>query len=229
MIEGSTLVKPPQDRHGKGLSMVHHSSGKPWGFGCDGVYVKTQYNYNCRPASRLWRSTPTFACELDALLACEELGLNTPRVLSYRDEDGVTELVLQDISNALTMPYYWAQSCNGRVERVLEKLGRMVGKLHRAGWVHGSIAGGHVLIQPQENDRVWLIDFEKAKHAFSERQMKRDLMRFLRRSPYLRPLEVDCLITGYRSVRNTRYLDEMAERFAAERAARLRSSPLLKI
>jgi tRNA A-37 threonylcarbamoyl transferase component Bud32 len=218
MPEAGTLVKPPQTRQSKGLSMVHLTSGRRWGLGDRRVYVKTQIGYCSRPSWRLWRSTPTFACEDHALSACESLGLNTPRVLSFRSLDGVTELVLEEIPDALPLPKFCARFPPGRVERMMTELGSLVGKLHEGGWTHGSIGGAHVIVQTHADDRVWLIDFEKARPAFLERQLLRDLARFFRRSPYLSRPAVDAFFTGYRSARTSwsRSLDALAERVRKE-------------
>jgi len=216
MPEAGTLVKPPQSRQNKGLSMVHRTSGHRWGLGSRCVYVKTQIGYDSRPSWRLWRSTPTFACEDHALKICEKLGLNTPRVLSFRSLDGVTELVLEEIPDALPLPEFCAQFPASRVERVMTEFGSLVGKLHDAGWTHGSIGGKHVIVQAHADDRVWLIDFEKARPSLLDRQLTRDLERFFRRSPYLRETEVENFFTGYRSARTSRprSLDALAERIS---------------
>ncbi len=181
--------------------MVYRTFAEPWGFVDQTVYVKTQHEYNCRPAFRLWRSTPTFEREFHALSAFRILGLNVPNVLAFRRVDGVTELVLQDISEAMDLPSYWKRYPDARVNGVLNELGRMVGVFHRAGWVHGSIGGSHVLIQPGENDRVWLIDLEKARRTRSETRKRKDLERFMRRSPYITRPQLEAFVVGYGSGR----------------------------
>jgi len=201
MPESARLVKAPQTRRGRGLSMVHYAEGARWGLEDAYVYVKTQVNYHCRPATRGWRATPTFAWEKQVLMVCDDLGLNTPRVRAYRCVDGVTELVISDIPAAEDLPDFYNASTPQRVDAVLRDLGHLVGIFHDAGWTHGSIAGAHVLVQPHDRDRVWLIDFEKAQRGVREGNYIRDLRRFFRRSPYLHAGAVDAFMHNYGSAR----------------------------
>jgi len=194
-----TLVKAPQSRRGKGLSTVRRTSGAPWGMADQAVYVKTQVDYETRPAWRLWRKTPTFACEYRALQACHQLSLNVPEVVSFRTEERGAELVLAEIADAELLPEFIEHASAERAQHVLYELGRMVARLHDAGWVHGALAGAHCLVQPTADDRVWLIDFEKSRHTHRKSRCGADLQRFGRRSPYLSERQLDSFREGYAS------------------------------
>lgn len=175
------LVKPPQSRHGKGHSVVYLSSGASWGLENQRVYVKTQIDYYRRPAWRAWRRTPTFMNEYRALTACRKLGLAVPRVVSFRYEGNVAELVVQEVADSVSLDALLSLAHGERRRRVVAHLGYLVGQLHGHGWVHGSLGSPHILVQPQANDRLWLIDLEKARR--SRRLIEIDLARFWHRNP----------------------------------------------
>lgn len=196
MIE-QQLVKLPQSRHGKGRSTVHRTLGDSWGLPNLGLYVKTQENYNCRPAWRLWQRTPTFLCEKRALINCQTLGLNVPKVLSFRTDTDIAELVVEEISDALPLQTFWLNASANRFNKVMEEVGHMVGRLHHAGWTHGALLPGHVLIQPNAQDKVSLIDFEKARRPVSKRKFDSDLGRFWRHSMYINARSVRCFCLAY--------------------------------
>jgi Ser/Thr protein kinase RdoA (MazF antagonist) len=62
------------------------------------------------------------------------------------------------------------------------RVGEVVGKLHRAGWVHGALYSDHVLVGNGAEAVVHLIDFEKA--ARNPLRRAGDLERFWRRNDY---------------------------------------------
>lgn len=195
------LVKPPQSRHGKGRSTVYLCPGGPWGKPDQQLYVKTQEHYNCRPGWRLWQPTPTFACEARALQACHALGMSVPELVSFRSEGDVTELALGDIADAVPLNKFYMIASAGRLHSVMQELGEMVGVMHRAGWVHRALLPGHVLIQPNAQDKVWLIDFEKTRRAFFKRSFESDIERFVRHCHFLKSGYIDSFFSGYGSAR----------------------------
>lgn len=190
----SLLRKPPlgpvneaQTRHGRGFSIVYLSAGAPWGIVNQRVYVKTQMGYNCRPPWRGWRCTPTSFCEVRALTACAQLGLPVPKVLSYRIEENVAELVLDEIENSISLDDFMAHSSAVERSDVVASLASILARMHRSGWSHGALGSGHILIQPKNNNRIWLIDFEKARKCLKCGQ--RDLSRLWRRSSSFTEIE----------------------------------------
>lgn len=195
MFSPDTLVKPPQSRHGRGISIVHLVPGDAWGMPGRRVYVKTQFDYCCRPAFRGWRRTPTFLCEYRALSACTAMGLAVPAVVAYRQEGKVAEIVVQEIAGAVPLNTVMQQFTGARRSRVLAHFGAMVGTMHNHGWVHGALGSPHILVQPDADDRVWLIDFDKALP--SKRLIPGDLARLWRRTKHLDADDVACFNTAY--------------------------------
>jgi tRNA A-37 threonylcarbamoyl transferase component Bud32 len=191
------LVKPPQSKRGRGLSMVHLANGAAWGKSGQRVYVKTQRDYDCRPAWRGWRLTPTFVCEHRALQACRLLGLPVPEVVSLRMEEGVAELILGEIEEALSLREFFEYASDERFAAVLNRVGYLVGLLHGAGWIHGALGSAHILIQKHKNDGVWLIDLEKARRTRSKRRLQADLDRLWHRQSYLQPHHIEAFMTAY--------------------------------
>jgi len=194
------LVKPPQSRHGRGRSTVHLAPGAPWGMPDLQLYVKTQEDYNCRPVWRLWQSTPTFLCETSALKACHALGMNVPNLMSFRHEGDIAELVLEEISDAMPLHIFWVHASGERLNDVMFNVGHMVGLMHRAGWVHRALYPGHILIQPNAQDKASIIDFEKARRVISKRSFVSDLARFWRHCRYLKGSNIYSFFDGYGSV-----------------------------
>ncbi|MEZ5559365.1 MAG: lipopolysaccharide kinase InaA family protein [Pseudomonadales bacterium] len=191
----SELVKAPQQRRGHGFSVVYRVPGWRWGASSSEVFVKTQRDYTCRPAWRLWRRTPTLRRELRALNACAAFGLPVPRVICYREDDGVAELVVEGIPDTLPLDEALARPGANR-QRIVANVARTLALLHRHGWVHGALGNAHVLIQTLADDRVALIDFEKARRRRA--LIGRDLDRFWRRTGCMSGDEKDQFLRIYR-------------------------------
>lgn len=162
MRTGAEPVKPPQQRRGRGFSVVQRVPGSEWGQACPEVFVKTQRDYWCRPPWRLWRRTPTLRRELRALRALCRIGLAVPRVIDYREDAGGAELVVEGVVGALPLDEALARP-EARRDRIVANAARAVALLHRSGWIHGALGDEHILVQPALADRVVLIDFEKAR------------------------------------------------------------------
>ena len=191
-----TLVKPAQSRRGKGESVVFKGSGKPWGRDGITVYVKRQSHYQRRAAWRLYRLTPMLRCEKRALEACKVLGVPVPDIVSYKEAGNDVELVLAEIENAL--PLSNAINTKGvQRELLIQNVGRVFAKLHKGGWVHGSLIDEHILVQMSDYS-VHLIDLEKA--TFGVVRKKRDLARFFRQATYLSADEKQQLLDAYHAI-----------------------------
>jgi len=195
VADEATLVKPPQARRGSGLSEVRLECGAEWGWPAGRVYVKSQHNYTCRPAWRLWRRTPTLLREYRALQACSRLGIKVPLVLDYAQRGLEARLVLAEIDGAVALPEALARPDADR-PRILLELGQVLARLHAAGWAHGALYGDHILVRSGATIEVFLIDFEKARR--SRRLAAADLARLLRRSPFLTDADRRCLLDAYR-------------------------------
>jgi tRNA A-37 threonylcarbamoyl transferase component Bud32 len=146
--------------------MVFRASGRLWRARTREVFVKTQRGYLCHPAYRLWLPTPTLSREVRALRACRAFGLDVPRVVFFREAQGTAELVTEAIDGALDLDHALTRPTADR-ERIIGNCARSIGLLHRNGWVHGALGSEHILVQPHAGERVWLIDFEKARRSRS--------------------------------------------------------------
>jgi tRNA A-37 threonylcarbamoyl transferase component Bud32 len=107
----------------------------------------------------------------------------------------VAEIVVQEIVDAVPLNTVMQEFTGTRRSRVLERVGSMIGTMHGHGWVHGALGSPHILVQPEADDRVWLIDFDKALH--SKRLVPRDLARVWRRTKHLDADDVACFHTAY--------------------------------
>lgn len=178
------LVKLPQHRRG-GTSAVYLEPGGPWGLEEQRVYVKRQSNYYCRPPWRCFLATPTLRREVRALRAWRRLGIPVPVLVSYRQEGLNAELALAEVVGALPLAEAFADPCADRL-RIIVNLATHLGRLHRAGWTHGSLRSEHILVLPSDSTVVFL-DLEKARR--SRRLRERDLARFWRSADFLRSEE----------------------------------------
>lgn len=175
--------------------MVFRAPGCLWRAGSREVFVKTQRDYVCHPAYRLWLPTPTLAREVRALRACRAFGLDVPAVVFYREADGVAELVVEAIDGAVNLDDALTLPSADR-ERIIGNCAHSVALMHRNGWVHGALGSEHILVQPCANERVWLIDFEKARR--SRLRPRRDLERLWRHVANLTPVETALFVECYR-------------------------------
>lgn len=193
-------VKAPQQRRGRGFSVVFRAPGRLWRAPCREVFVKTQRDYFCHPAYRLWLPTPTLAREVRALRACRAFGLDVPAVVFYREVSGTAELVTEAVDDALELDQALARREADRA-LIIGNCAHSIARLHRHGWVHGALGSEHVLVQPHARERVWLIDFEKARRArpLARRSMAdRDLRRLWRHVTNVTTAEIALFDECYR-------------------------------
>jgi len=190
-------MKPSQTKDGIGFSVIHRDQGQAWNVAEEHVFVKTQYRYYCRPLSRLGLRMPMLRRELIALRKCQQIGVDVPRVLFYRELGDMTELVISAIS--ASYPLNEALDLPGADRNlIVENTARVVGSLHRHGWTHGALGNDHVLVQPDQHSRVNLIDLEKARPG--RWRIKKDLARFLRNTACFTPAETEHFLDCYARV-----------------------------
>ncbi len=175
------LLKEPNLR-GRGTSTVQRSDGGQWPeIGNNDVIIKIQQRYYCRPLWNYCRRTPVASRERRALLGCREAGVHVPLVIDYRETAEGARLITSVIPDALhldvALERYPAQR-----GAILGDVGREFGKLHRARWTHGALYREHILVCPDRNFRVYLVDLEKGRRSF---KASRDLARFERHNDYL--------------------------------------------
>ena len=191
----SRLVKPPQSRDGVGVSAVYLEPGERWGRPATQVYAKRQRAYYCRPVWRLFRRTPTLRRELRALQACRARGIPVPDIVAYHESGPEAELVVEAVRDGRSLIEALAEPGADR-GRILDRSGALVGRLHRAGWVHGALYPQHLLVGPGPDYPVTLIDLEKARrNPLKRRTDLARLQRYL--APHLRDDEADRLEAAY--------------------------------
>ena len=194
------IVVSTQSRGGKGSSTVSLAAGDQWGMSAgERAYVKQQVDYCCRPAWRAWRKTPLVAREARALKACEQLGLAVPKVLYFDAGKRAGTLVLAELVDHRPLDTAVAGASTPLRRRLLERTGRYIGLLHRAGWYHGALYAHHILISPDGEPR--LIDFEKARR--SRRRRTEDLDRFWRHNQFLNDDDKAAILAAYQQALNT--------------------------
>lgn len=137
--------------------------------------------------------------ELRALRAAAGLGLPVPEVVFFRQDDGVSELVLQEIVDAATLHQTLLEATSTVRLQILETIARVIGRLHAAGWTHGSLAETHILVKRTGERTPWFIDWEKARWA--PQATKSDLARFFRRTQVLSLEERRAFLAAYHSAR----------------------------
>jgi len=192
-----SLLKEPNVR-GTGTSTVHTSAGTSWPeIGNNAVVTKVQSEYFCRPLWNWGRRTPLVRREHRALLACRAAGVHVPLVVDYRETPAGAELVTTLIPDALNLEVALERYPAER-SRILYAVGCEIGKLHRARWTHGALYGAHILVCPEYDFRVYLIDLEKGRRSLRAR---RDLARFQRHNAYLTEQDWVSFRQGYRLAR----------------------------
>jgi tRNA A-37 threonylcarbamoyl transferase component Bud32 len=188
------LMKPSQTKDGIGFSVIYRDQGQVWNVVDEHVFVKTQYRYYCRPLSRLGLRMPMLRRELIALRKCQQIGVEVPRVVFYRELGDMTELVISGIAGSFPLNEALDLPTANR-NLIVENTALVVGSLHRHGWTHGALGNEHVLVQPGLQCRVNLIDLEKARPG--RWRIKKDLARFLRNSRCFSQTETDHFLACY--------------------------------
>lgn len=189
----SDLVKPLQSKRGLGWSVTYKTSGHRYGVS-GMVYVKTQSDYFTRPVSRAFLKTATLVREHRALNSAKALGVSVPEVVFFREDDGVTELVLKEILKGTTLNQYLSGSdSSAQKMEVVKNLALQIRRLHVHGWSHGALGNDHILVTP--HDSVSLIDFEKM--GWNPAKCRADLRRFWKRTQCLSMEQAVCFRYWY--------------------------------
>ena len=80
---------------------------------------------------------------------------------------------------------------------MFKNIGKMLAKLHSARIMHGAVYPKHVLVEA-DGSRVWLIDFEKARHVASRSfAARRDIARLVRHAPFMTDEDLEALVSAY--------------------------------
>src|SRR5262245_53690199 len=103
--------------------------------------------------------------ELGALAALERERFPVPRVLELRATEAGWELCCTAVEGARTLgeSLRSASPPPGGWERLLARLGELLARLQAAGWVHGDLHPGNVLVDSCGSP--WLVDLRRARRA----------------------------------------------------------------
>lgn len=107
--------------------------------------------------------------EFEALVELERAGFPVPRPLGVRATDRGWELVLASVPSARTLQDLLESAAvpAGGWERLLARLGELLARLQSAGWEHGDLHQGNVLVD--RDGKPWLIDFQRARRVALDR------------------------------------------------------------
>jgi tRNA A-37 threonylcarbamoyl transferase component Bud32 len=103
--------------------------------------------------------------ERTALAELERAHLPVPRALDLRATPAGWELCCTAVEGARTLREFLADGAPpvGGWERLLARLGELLAHLQRAGWEHGDLHPGNVLVDAC--GEPWLIDLQRARRA----------------------------------------------------------------
>lgn len=186
---------------GSGFSAVARVTAAQWPEFGDGeaLYIKKQAQFYCRPAWNSFRATPTLRREVLFLQRARQAGVRTPRILGYGDiADGRVMLLLAAIPDVVDLDVQLTAHPAARATIIGNVAAQLVA-LHRAGINHGAIYPKHLLVGPAPDYDVTLIDYEKCRELPAALAARTDLMRFLRRSPFLTAADHSILGAAYRA------------------------------
>jgi len=107
--------------------------------------------------------------EFETLAVLERAGLPVPKPLGVRATDVGWELDLAPVPAARTLQELLVSGAvpAGGWERLLAHLGALLARLQSAGWEHGDLHPGNVLVD--RDGKPWLIDFQRARRVAPER------------------------------------------------------------
>lgn len=103
--------------------------------------------------------------EFAALVELAGAGFPVPRPLDLRATERGWELALAPVPGARTLQELLASSAlrPGAWEALLARLGVLLARLQAAGWAHGDLHAGNVIVDRE--DRPWLIDLQRAERV----------------------------------------------------------------
>jgi Kae1-associated kinase Bud32 len=129
--------------------------------GYDAIFKKrTPKTYRNSDLDRFIRSTRT---SLEAKLLSESRRLGVPTPIVYLVDMGSSEIVMSHIDGVpLKKLIPWFGSVE--IRRVFKEVGRLVGKLHRGGIVHGDLTTSNMIMK---DGSIFFIDFGLGEYASS--------------------------------------------------------------
>jgi len=116
------------------------------------------------PARREWR----------ALIDLHALGLPVPRPLAWGRLDNGDGILVSEWREGLGLRSVLPGTSGARREALLERLAEAIQALHEAGFRHGDLHAGNLLV---EGDRLTLLDLQRTRRHRGERSRLLDLAR----------------------------------------------------
>lgn len=164
-------------------------------------YLKRQENFKCRTFARPFQSIPVALREWQTIQWLERRGIITLNVVccgrEYSSQDRAI-LMTEALDNYCSMDQWLSAQGVGEQRRAgLLDLGRLIGRLHRAGMKHGCLYPKHVYFSLTGSLDLRLIDLEKCKCVFRRKGGLRDLDTLLRHSPSLTQDDKQLIYAGY--------------------------------
>ncbi len=187
--------EPPNQRRGGWSGVVRIELNLPDG-GTEAVFVKRQENHTRRTLRHPLLGEPTFAGEMENILALQQAGVPTLEPVYYRQYKvgGSWRAILvtreldgfRPLSELMRewLDLGWGQSVTER-RRLIDVLALVIKRMHDHRLAHNSLHPKHVFVRLVEggNPEVCLIDLEKMRHILtSGLATRRDLDSLNRRT-----------------------------------------------
>lgn len=199
-IPGDWVEEPNVRRGGEsGVKRIRTAAGQL-------LYRKQQMGHIYRSV-RYPFGYPTAMRERDALQAASALGVPVPRLVyaACRKVAGEWQALL--VTEALE-GYVSLEDCYARGEqlqwgeaqhqRILQRVGEVVGRLNRGRWQHGCLYLKHVFVRLQgEQIDVALLDMEKSRQRVLARRAARHDLRQLKRRSSWSEAQWQAFVYGY--------------------------------
>jgi len=164
-------------------------------------FVKRQTNHNCRTFWHPFRGIPLAIREWLNMNRFQKAGIQTLEVVCvgrHFDGDDRAILVSRALDGFQTIREWLSQKPDEKLRaRVMMVLGKLIGKMHRAGIRHGSLYRKHVFVSIDMPEDIRFIDLEKSKPIWSKRSGLKDFVTFLYRTSELKKQDKEKLLTAY--------------------------------
>ena len=158
------------------------------------VYIKRQRNHLFR-SLRYPLGLPTVMREKFATAALSKMGITTPEIVfaAARKEAGSWQAVLatKSLDGYVDLETWYARAGKQRLgheqhQRLLIKIGGVLGVMHRAQWQHTCLYPKHIFLTAGDAEilpEIALLDLEKARHCWiPNKAARRDLDQLYRHS-----------------------------------------------
>ena len=163
-------------------------------------FLKRQQGFYCHPLWNLGLPTPTLRREYRQLRFARRHGLPVPSILAYGEAShGRALLAISAIEDCMSLDAALQRSALDRGE-LLAQVGRWLACMHGMHIRHGALYPKHILVRPDApvGERIWFIDFEKARRTLTQQRcMRDDLQQLSRRSPFLTAADHQVLADTY--------------------------------